>query len=84
MKTLAGVRQEILDHVNKSALTYMKQSKSPITVTQTSIKSGKQTSTRNRLNRGHLVRAPSIESGKNIVFNKLRNRTIAKVNIGGF
>jgi hypothetical protein len=30
------------------------------------------------------LRAPSIESSKEIGFNKLRNRTIAKINIGLF
>jgi hypothetical protein len=30
-----------------------------------------------------MVRAPSIESTKDITFNKIRNKTIAKVNIGG-
>jgi hypothetical protein len=30
------------------------------------------------------IRAPSIESNKDICFNKLRNRTIAKINIGLF
>ena len=50
---------------------------------QTSIKSVRPTLTKDRSNRGgHFVRAPSIESSKEITFNKLRNRTIAKVNIG--
>lgn len=32
--------------------------------------------------RGHFIRAPSIESNKQIGLNRERNRTLAKVNIG--
>jgi len=35
-----------------------------------------------KITRRVMVRAPSIESSKEIAFNKLRNKTIAKVNIG--
>lgn len=84
MKNVAGVRQEILDQINKTSIAYQKIARSPVVSTQGSIKTSKPLINRERLGRGQLHRAPSIESSKGVPFNKLRNKTIAKVNIGGF
>ena len=51
-------------------------------LTQVSIKSVKPLQRKDVSGGGHFVRAPSVESNKKIGFNRLRNRTLAKVNIG--
>ena len=81
MKNLAGVKQEILDHLNKTSMTYSnKLIKGPST--QGNIKISKAIGANDRRLKGYFVRAPSIDSNKEIPFIRLRNRTLAKVNIG--
>lgn len=81
-KDINGVRQDILNQLNKAALSYnAKMTRTP--ATQGTIKSLKPIVSNDRRGRGHFIRAPSIESSKEIHFNKLRNRTLAKVIIGG-
>lgn len=84
MKNLNGIKQEIMDHMNKTSMTYNnKLLRNP--VTQGNIKPLRHLGVLNEKNqKKYLIRAPSIESSKDICFNKLRNKTIAKVNIGGF
>lgn len=63
MKHLAGVRQEILDQINKTSLAYnnSKLPKTPPVIsTQGHIKSTKPAVLKERMVRGHLMRAPSI------------------------
>lgn len=63
LKDLTGVRQEILNHINKTALSYTaKIGRSP--ANQGTIKSLKPIGGNERKGRGQLVRAPSIESSK--------------------
>jgi len=86
---LAGVRQEILEHINKASMTYNnKLNRTPLT--QGTIKqvrgltNGLTNGNNEKMPKRYMVRAPSIESSKEIQFNKLRNKTLAKVNILGF
>lgn len=55
-------------------------------VTQGNIKQvrGLTNAQNDKMPKRYMVRAPSIESSKEIQFNKLRNKTLAKVNIIGF
>lgn len=66
-------------------MAYNKLTRSPpITATIGSIKSVKSNLNKDRKIRGHFMRkAPSVESSKEIPFNKLRNKTLARVVIGG-
>jgi hypothetical protein len=83
MKNLAGVKQEILDHLNKTSMTYSnKLIKGPSTQGNIKISKVMVMGTNDRRPKGYFVRAPSIDSNKEIPFNRLRNRTLAKVNIG--
>ena len=85
-KNLAGIRQEILEHINKTNMTYSSNNKmvrSPITQGNIRQIRGLPILQTDKIAKRILVRAPSIESSKEVPLNKLRNKTIAKVNIGG-
>jgi len=85
-KNLAGVRQEILEHINKASMKYNnKLNRTPLTQgTINQVVRGLTNVNNEKMPRRYMIRAPSIESSKEIQFNKLRNKTLAKVNIIGF
>lgn len=78
MKSLAGIKEEISNQLTKGALfNKEKIARTPVTTKQ--IRMG------GNMDRGRgWIKVPSISSSKDIGFNKLRNRTIAKINIGQF
>lgn len=78
MKSLAGIKEEIGNQLTKG-VTFNKEKITRTQVTTKQIRIG------GNIDRGRgWMRAPSISSSKEIGFNKLRNRTIAKINIGQF
>jgi hypothetical protein len=77
MKTLGSIKEEIVNQLTK--VTPFSKEKIARSQANKPIRIGMN------MERGRgWIRAPSIASGKEIGFNKLRNRTIAKINIGLF
>jgi hypothetical protein len=79
MKNLNGLRIEISEHINKINNTY--KDKFVTKTGQFKIVNKLISNDKILPPRRFLIRAPSIATSKEIAFNKLRNKTIAKINI---